>query len=127
MVAMNSLARHAALVTLLAAAAALSGCETSPGKRIDYKSVSNAPPLEIPPDLSTPRFDDRYTVNTASGLAQQDATRPRNADLLPKNPDARIARAGNERWLVVKATPDQAWAQTRQFWTEQGLDRKSVV
>jgi outer membrane protein assembly factor BamC len=121
MVAMNSLARHAALLTLLAAAAALSGCETSPGKRIDYKSVSNAPPLEIPPDLSTPRFDDRYSVNTASGLAQQDATRPRNAELLPKNPDARIARAGNERWLVVKATADQAWAQTRQFWTEQGF------
>ncbi len=121
MVAMNSLARHAALLSLLVAAAALSGCETSPGKRIDYKSVSNAPPLEIPPDLSTPRFDDRYTVNTASGLAQQDATRPRNVELLPKNPDARIARAGNERWLVVKATADQAWAQTRQFWTEQGF------
>jgi outer membrane protein assembly factor BamC len=121
MVAMKFPARRAALLAMLALAVALQGCETSPGKRIDYKSVSNAPPLEIPPDLTTPRFDDRYSVNTASGLAQQDATRPRNAELLPTNPEAHIVRAGSERWLVVKATPDQAWAQTRQFWTEQGF------
>jgi outer membrane protein assembly factor BamC len=121
MFAMNSLARRAALLAVVISAIVLQGCETSPGKHIDYKSVSSAPPLEIPPDLTTPRFDDRYTVNTASALAQQDATRPRNAELLPKNPEAHIARAGNERWLVVRATPEQAWAQTRQFWTDQGF------
>jgi outer membrane protein assembly factor BamC len=121
MVAMNLLARRAALLVLAATMVALQGCETSPGKRIDYKSVSNAPPLEIPPDLSTPRFDDRYAINTASGLAQQGAVRPHDADLLPRNPDAHIVRAGSERWLVVKATPEQAWTQTHQFWTEQGF------
>ena len=31
------------------------------------------------------------------------------------------ARAGTERWLVVKATPEQAFAQARQFWTELGF------
>ena len=30
-------------------------------------------------------------------------------------------RAGNERWLVVKGTPEQAWNTTRQFWTETGF------
>ena len=121
MVAMKSTARRAALLALVTLTVALQGCETSPGKRLDYKSVSSAPPLEIPPDLTTPRFDDRYSVNTASGLAQQGAGNPRSAELLPKNPDAHIARAGSERWLVVKATPEQAWTQTRQFWTEQGF------
>jgi outer membrane protein assembly factor BamC len=121
MLARTKPARLAALIVVAAAALALAGCETSPGKRIDYQSVSSAPPLEIPPDLSTPRFDDRFAVNTASGLAQQDANRPRNVELLPKNPDAHIARAGQERWLVVKATPEQAWTEVHKFWTDMGF------
>lgn len=121
MFASNPTARQAALLLIVAGTLALAGCETSPGKHIDYKSVTSAPPLEIPPDLSTPRFDDRYAANTASGLAQQDANRPKGVDLLPKNPEAHIARAGQERWLVVKATPEEAWAQVRKFWTDQGF------
>ncbi|MEO6929240.1 MAG: outer membrane protein assembly factor BamC [Casimicrobiaceae bacterium] len=120
MVAIHPLARRAALLAIVTLCVALQGCESSPGKKIDYKSVSNAPPLEIPPGLTTPRFDDRYALNTASALAQ-DAKNPRTVELLPKNPDAHIARAGNERWLVVKATPEQVWTQVRQFWTDQGF------
>jgi outer membrane protein assembly factor BamC len=103
--------------------AALAGCETigPVGKRIDYKSTSAAPALELPPELSQPRYDDRYTVSTASGLAAANAARPKQADLLPTNPDAQIARAGNERWIVAKATPEQAWSTVRQFWTENGF------
>ena len=52
------------VVPALAALAlvSLSGCESLPslGKRIDYKSSATAPALEIPPDLSTPQYDDRY-------------------------------------------------------------------
>jgi outer membrane protein assembly factor BamC len=102
---------------------ALAGCETigPVGKRIDYKSTSAAPALELPPELSQPRYDDRYTVSTASGLAAANAARPNKTDLLPTNPDAQIARAGNERWIVAKATPEQAWSTARQFWTENGF------
>lgn len=113
--------------TLLAAGflvALLAGCEsfggTSLGKRIDYKSTGSAPALEVPPDLSTPRYDDRYAAATASGLAAQQAGRPRS-ELLPPNPDARVARAGTERWLVVRATPEQTWNTVRQFWTDLGF------
>jgi outer membrane protein assembly factor BamC len=107
------------------AAVALAGCESSGslGKKIDYKSVAQAPALEIPPDLVTPQFDDRYNVATASGIAARDATRPRSGGdiAINANADARIMRAGAERWLVVKASPEQAWNVTRQFWTEQGF------
>jgi outer membrane protein assembly factor BamC len=118
--------RVAALVAGALVAAGLSGCETlagpnaNIGKRIDYKSTSTSPALEIPPDLNTPRYDERYAT-TASGLAAQQAGRPRQSDLLPQNPDARIVRAGTERWLVVKATPEQAWSTARQFWTDLGF------
>jgi outer membrane protein assembly factor BamC len=124
MSALHSRARVGALLLILGGALALAGCDTTggAGKKIDYKSVSSAPALDIPPDLTTPRFDDRYAVTTASGLAQQGADRQAHSgDLLPSNPDARLVRAGAERWLVVKATPEQAWAETRKFWADQGF------
>jgi outer membrane protein assembly factor BamC len=101
----------------------LAGCESigPVGKRIDYKSTSAAPPLELPPELSQPRYDDRFAVSTASGLAAANAARPNRNDLLPSNPEARIARAGNERWIVAKATPEQAWTIVRQYWTDTGF------
>jgi outer membrane protein assembly factor BamC len=110
-------------VLWVGAAFALAGCETigPVGKRIDYKSTSAAPALELPPELSQPRYDDKFSVSTASGLAAANAARPQRTELLPTNPDAKIARAGNERWIVAKATPEQAWALTRQFWTETGF------
>lgn len=103
----------------------LSGCEStnSLGKKIDYKSTSSAPALAIPPDLTTPQYDDRYNVATASGMAARDATRPRSGGdiAINANADARIVKSGNERWLVVRATPEQTWNICRQFWTENGF------
>jgi outer membrane protein assembly factor BamC len=109
--------------SLAVVALVLAGCESigPVGKRIDYKSTSAAPPLELPPELSQPRYDDRFAVSTASGLAAANAARPNRNDLLPSNPDARIARAGNERWIVAKATPEQAWTVARQYWTDTGF------
>lgn len=113
--------RVLALVALLS----LAGCESlglgNLGKRIDYKSSGSAPSLELPPDLTTPQYDDRYAVTTASGLAAQNAARPKRTELLPTSNDARVAREGNERWLVVKATPEQAWTTVRSFWTDNGF------
>ena len=90
---------------LLAAslAALLAGCETmtmSLGKKIDYKSTNTAPALEIPPDLTTPSYDDRYVTQTASeAAAARAAGKP--SEVLPPNPEARLVRAGSERRLIV--------------------------
>ena len=117
--------RGAAILTLAALAFVLAGCESmnvsSLGKRIDYQSASSSPPLELPPDLTTPQYDDRYAVTSASELAARNSARPQRTELLPTNADAHIARAGNERWLVVKGTPEQVWSQVRKFWTDTGF------
>jgi outer membrane protein assembly factor BamC len=102
----------------------LAGCESMPSlsKRIDYKSAANATPsLELPPDLTAPQYDDRYAVSSASELAAKDATRPKQSELLPTNSEAHVARAGTQRWLVVNATPEQAWSTVRKFWTDSGF------
>jgi outer membrane protein assembly factor BamC len=118
-----------ARVLLLAAGAVLvlGGCEsmsTSLGKKIDYRSVTVAPALELPPDLTAPQYDERYNVATASAVAAtRDAARPKTADQIAPiaTPDARIVRNGNDRWLVVKATPEQAWNTIYKFWIDTGF------
>ena len=100
---------------LAVVALVLAGCESigPVGKRIDYKSTSAAPPLELPPELSQPRYDDRFAVSTASGLAAANAARPNRNDLLPSNPDARIARAdGTSPLRAAAQTSDIAFGAT---------------
>ncbi|MEO5699258.1 MAG: outer membrane protein assembly factor BamC [Casimicrobiaceae bacterium] len=96
---------------------------TSLGKKVEYKSATSAPALEIPPDLTRPQYDERYNVTTASGLAARDATRPvTGTEIAPKaNAEARIVRAGTERWIVAKATPEEAMNTVRQFFIDNGL------
>lgn len=122
MTAFATILRPASIATV-ALALALSGCESmNLTKRIDYKSTSTGPALELPPDLTTPRYDDRFSVSTASGLAAQQASgKSREAEFLATVPNARVARAGNERWLVVKVTPEQAWSVARKFWADTGF------
>src|SRR5260370_24896556 len=120
----RSLFRPATAVLGAAALTALlGGCENltmSLGKKIDYKSSSSAPALEIPPDLTAPAYDDRYLASTASAAAAARAA-GRPSDILPANADARLVRAGSERWLVVKTTPEAAWNTLRDFWSQNGF------
>jgi outer membrane protein assembly factor BamC len=114
-----------ALAAIAAAfvAVLLSGCESMTfnlSKKIDYKSAGSVPALEVPPDLTTPNYDDRYQSTTASGAVAARAA-PRPSEVLPPNPDVRVARAGSERWLVVNASPEAAWAALRDFWTKNGF------
>ncbi|MDR2452890.1 MAG: outer membrane protein assembly factor BamC [Candidatus Accumulibacter sp.] len=118
-------------------AAAVAGCadlniET---RKIDYKSASanRVPTLEIPPDLTSPARDDRFVVpdtgggggtatySAYSGERTQAAMAQRPSEVLPEVDKARVERLGNERWLVVKDTPDNLWGQIKDFWQELGF------
>ncbi len=100
--------------------------------RIDYKSAGKAPTLEVPPDLTQVQRDGRYTlpeanrgVATASGYSTQQSQNPGTqvaAAVAPKaSADVRIERAGNQRWLVVKQTPEALWPQLKDFWQDYGF------
>ena len=133
-------------LALTAMALSLAACTTVfESDKVDYKATKKAAPLDVPPDLTQLQKDNRYAVPdgrgvaTASGFQQQrdangTATAPvgvpaaTNDAIGPVSTDAvRIERAGNERWLVVKQTPEQLWPQLQQFWTDAGftLDMES--
>ncbi len=118
------------LIGVTIAALALGGCELMEPKKIDYKSAGKAPSLEVPPDLTAPTGDNRYSIPDAgaSGAATYSAyskerrEKPAaDATLLPEQEKARIERAGSQRWLVVSATPEQVWPVIKDFWQELGF------
>lgn len=126
------------LVLPLILLALLGGCGSMSfleGKKIDYKSAGKVPPLEVPPDLTAPSSDGKFVVPdvspqgsaTFSAYSRERATQPQaaSAGLLPSPDKVKVERAGNERWLVVRATPEQVWPVVKEFWQELGFIVKS--
>jgi outer membrane protein assembly factor BamC len=111
----------------------LGGCSSSflESKKIDYKSAGKVPPLEVPPDLTAPSADSKFVVPdvnpqgsaTFSTYNRERAAQPQagSTDLLPQQPKVTVERAGNERWLVVRATPEEVWPVVKDFWQELGF------
>jgi len=119
---------------LLLSLVALAGCETVAGlmdKKIDYKTEgkSNLPPLEIPPDLTTPARDNRYLVPetgkasaTLSGYQAERKEQKGDSSVLPAVENIHMERGGSERWLVVaNQTPEKLWPLVKDFWQENGF------
>lgn len=121
------------LPIVFAALLALAGCSGSmlESKKVDYKSAGKLPPLEIPPDLTSPTRDERYAVPdiTPKGSATFSAytgerSGTRNAaaqDVLPQVDKMRVERSGSQRWLVVAGTPEKVWPGIKEFWQELGF------
>ena len=120
----------------LAAAFVLSGCSTvqnvfeGTGKKVEYKSAGQLPPLEIPPDLTAPARDNRYVVpeigRNAATLSSYQAERrsqpqPGSTGILPMVQAMRIERSGSQRWLVVNDSPEKLWPLVKEFWQENGF------
>ena len=126
------LLRTSALTTIAMIAAALAGCNTlqdlSPfeSKRVEYKAAQSGPSLEIPPDLTPPKFDDRYRAGTAtlSGVnaANRSAVLSGAGGVLPAVSGMRIERAGTERWLVVPGTAEANFPRIREFWSTMNMN-----
>ena len=127
---------------LIVAVCALAGCssvgEMLEPDKIDYKSAGKAnkgTKLEVPPDLTQLRNDSRYVVGenatgtaTASNYnAQRPAGTTNNVAVTKVAPEVnetaevRVGRDGNQRWLIVKQTPEQLWPRIKEFWQESGF------
>jgi len=127
----------ARVLTLTAIALSVSACTTIfESDKVDYRGAKKAPDLAVPPDLTALQRDNRYAVPdgkgvaTASGFQQQQGAQQSapggvvasSSTVGPVSTDAvSVQRNGDQRWLVVKQTPEQLWPQLRQFWENQGF------
>ncbi|MGZ8294772.1 MAG: outer membrane protein assembly factor BamC [Telluria sp.] len=125
-------------LVLTALMASLAGCgmigSMVESDKVDYRGAKKAQALDVPPDLTQLQKDNRYAVPdvrgvaTASGYQQQRGTQPVGV-VAPSGEqigavntaDVRVERAGTQRWLVVKQTPEQLWPQLKQFWADNGF------
>lgn len=108
----------------IAMAALLAACSVLEGERIDYKSATKGPSLEVPPDLTQLSRDSRYVVPGGAVSAnsyQLGQSVPGLPTAATAVGDVRIERAGNQRWLVVNRPADQLWGPIREFWQESGF------
>jgi outer membrane protein assembly factor BamC len=120
-----------------AAMAVLSGCTLFGGdsSSVDYKSAGTLPPLEVPPDLTSPQRDNRYAIPdsarssaTLSGYeaerrdpARSGRTASGAPAVLPEVDRMKIERSGTQRWLVVQEPPERLWPLIKDFWQESGF------
>ncbi len=120
-----------ALTALAAVAVTLAGCSTiaeySPfeAKRVEYKAAQSGPSLEVPPDLTPPKYDERFRAGTATLSGVNSANRAAvllgAGGVLPAVSGMRIERAGTERWLVVPGTPEVNFPKVREFWASMNM------
>jgi outer membrane protein assembly factor BamC len=137
--------QRGSLVLALVAAFGLGACssinESLQGSKVDYKSsASKSVSLEVPPDLSQLSRDSRYTptggsisaaalqtpaapgVAVPAGSGAAAATTKAAASVAPSTyGDVQLVRAGSQRWLTTKQTPEQLWPQLQAFWGERGF------
>jgi outer membrane protein assembly factor BamC len=118
---------------VILAAGLVAGCSSLgiSSDKVDYKAVPPQRPLDLPPDLPPPPSNERFTVPgvaTASGTAQQiqrpapgPVAAPAAVAVAPTASNARIERAGAQRWLAVDLPPEQAFAVAREFWGSVGI------
>jgi outer membrane protein assembly factor BamC len=115
----------------------LGGCSTSgvfESKKVDYKaqSATTAPTLDVPPDLTPVQGDERFAVpdkDKLKGTTYSQYNKDRGGApevgttaVLPKlNEEVYVEHDGAQRWLVVKATPEQVWPKLKDFWTKNGF------
>jgi outer membrane protein assembly factor BamC len=122
-------------LVLSALMVSLSGCgmlgSVMESDKLDYRAAKKAAPLDVPPDLTQLQKDNRYAVPdgrgmaTASGFQQQKGSAAPAASgeavALAGSAAVKVERNGNQRWLVVRQTPEQLWPQLKQFWSDSGF------
>lgn len=125
---MIRLGRRAAAVV---AVVALAGCSSIDSAKDEYKTAGKLPPLDVPPELTTPARDERHEIPDVSptGTAtyssysaeRAGAPKPGAAGILPEVDKLKLERSGSERWLVVPEPPEKIWPKVKEFWQEAGF------
>jgi outer membrane protein assembly factor BamC len=103
----------------------LGACSVFDSDKVDYRSASKAPVLNVPPDLTQLSKDTRYTVVggavSASGYQAGQSEVAKTAVATAAVGDVRIERLGNQRWLVVKRPAESLWEPIKDFWQDNGF------
>jgi outer membrane protein assembly factor BamC len=123
--------RFWSLLVVASVTLALGACaskeKSAADKKIDYGTAVTGKGLEVPPDLTAITPNERMIIPGGAPARGGTAGAPggtsvvSSAAVLPVVQNARIERDGNQRWLVVKGTPEALWPRVRDFFLQNGM------
>ena len=109
-----------------------------PDKAVEYKREKQAERnLELPPDLTSDRINDRMSVPDSFGGVSttyseyltdrkvrgvdEGSRRVASGGVLPQIRDVELLRDGDVRWLLINAPVEDVWQKVIDFWQENGI------
>ena len=114
---------HLIRVGLAGLTLSLVACGSLEGDKINYRSATKGPSLEVPPDLNQLNRESRYALpGTAVNASSFDKTATASQPISTvKAGDSRLERAGTQQWLVINRPPEKLWDEVKDFWLQSGF------
>ena len=103
---------------------ALGGCGALKLGDKDYSDSASTKPLEAPPDLVAPDWENSLRIPKTAGdrvSALETQVPALGARVLPEFLEMRVRQEGPTRWLEVDTDPVTLWPILRKFWQEEGF------
>jgi len=96
--------------------------------KINYYSDKSVTSLEVPPDLTSPTYQNSFRISEFAKNINPNFVNLTNnnleeesAKILVNPTDIVVKKSGNRRWLIVNKDPDLVWDLTKQFLKEKGF------
>jgi len=96
--------------------------------KINYYSDKSVTSLEIPPDLTSPSYENSFRLSEYSKDIQEDVVNLTNKDLQEKKSkvfsgaaDVVVKKSGNRRWVIIDKNPEIVWNLSKEFFKEKGF------
>jgi len=94
---------------------------------INYYANKSVTSLEVPPDLTSPSYENSFRLSELSSSIQENTINLTNKNIdsnqiiSNKINDIVVKRHGSRRWLLIDKDPDLVWNLSKQFLKEKGF------
>ncbi len=114
---------HLIRVGLAGLTLSLVACGSLEGDKINYRSATKGPSLEVPPDLNQLNRESRYALPGTAVNASSFEKTPTGGQPVSstKAGDSRLERVGTQQWLVINRPPEKLWDEVKDFWLQSGF------
>jgi len=96
--------------------------------KINYYSDKSVTSLEIPPDLTSPTFENSFRISEFANDINPNTVNLTNKEIEDKTQkiiaataDIEVKKSGNRRWLIVDKNPEIIWDLSKQFFKDNGF------
>ena len=100
--------------------------------KINYYSNKSVTSLEVPPDLTSPRYENSFRISEYASnidsntinLTNKEIEQENKEVILERNDDIKVMKHGDIRWLVIENEADLVWELSKQFLQDKGFSIK---